>query len=486
MIRSFRTALLAGLLCLGGASATAEAQLPGEGFSSSDVEFVGNVFSGPTSGARLVDGYLYVTTGRNLQIYDTRDNPESPVLAGSVSYPTPAPAEQRAPHEDPDTNGRTLVAASDGDLLVFDVTDKTSPKALSVVAGAGEHTVSCVLDCTYVFGSGGGITDIRDPRNPKRLDAGLFDSLPVSSTHDVTELVHGVVMTSSEPMRLLDVRQDPARPRPLAELKTPGFAHANLWPNRMTDDFLLVGGEGSLTGCPDSDDASFMTFDTRGWQQTKQFKLVSQFTMSRGVFVDGQAPQTSFCVHWFDTHPAYRNGGLVAIGWYESGLRFLKVGTDGMLSEVGWYLPAGARTSSAYWRTDRILYTADYFRGVDVLKWNGEIPPSRATAAPAPAPAPPAQRPARAVSVDDLVRLPSPRRCVRAGRLAIGVRKAKDPVRSVRVFYGKRRVLSASGKALRKTLRPRVLGAGRTSVRVVVRTRSGRTTAAQRVYRRCG
>jgi len=477
--------LLATLFLLAAAPA-AHAQLPSQGFSSDNVELVENIAIGPTSGARLLDGYFYITTGRDLQIYDTLADPEHPVKVGGVTYPVPDAEEQRAPHEDPDTNGRILVAGVGSDLLIYDVSVKTAPKLLATVPNAGEHTVSCILDCTYVYGSSGGVTDIRDPAHPKQL-GNFFDALPVNSTHDVTEVAPGIVLTSSEPMRLLDVRADPLNPKPLAEAAPPGFMHASLWGHAMTDDMLLVGGEGSLNGCPGSADATFMTYDTRDWPTTRTFKLLSEFRMSAGTFSDGKAPQTTFCVHWFDTQPQFRDGGLVAIGWYESGLRFLKVGLDGAISEVGYWLPVGARTSAAYWRTDRILYTSDYYRGIDVLKFTGDIPPSRAeTAVPAPAPAPPAAvKPARAVSVDDLVRLPSARRCVRGGTLTIRVRKAQDAVTSVRVFVKGRRVLTARGRALRTPLRIRRLPRGRSSVQVVVRTRSGHQTAAQRTYRRC-
>jgi hypothetical protein len=84
---------------------------------------------------------------------------------------------------------------------------------------------------------------------------------------------------------------------------------------------------------------------------------------------------STYCVHWFTPHPTYRNGGLVAIAWYEHGTRFLQVGRDGSISEVGWFLPLGTTASAAYWITDRIVYVSDYNRGLDVIRYTGDITP---------------------------------------------------------------------------------------------------------------
>ena len=198
-------------------------------------------------------------------------------------------------------------------------------------------------------------------------------------------------------------------------------------------------------------------------------------------------------MHWFDPHPTFRNTGLVAIGWYESGLRFLKVGAGGALEEVGYYLPVGARTSATYWRTDRILYTADYGRGVDVLKFTGDIPPGQpeppAGGGPAPGaagPPTPAKPVTRGVSFDHLVRMPSTRRCVNRKSLKFKVRKAKDRVTRVEIRINGKPAKRVKGRALKKSIRLRKVPKRKTfSVQVLVRTKSGHKTAGQRTYRGC-
>ena len=84
--------------------------------------------------------------------------------------------------------------------------------------------------------------------------------------------------------------------------------------------------------------------------------------------VDSKAPVTVNCSsHWFDA-----KGGIAAIGWYEQGVRFLDYRTPTDVKQVGYYIPANGSTWAAYWSptdpTGETVYTADAYRGVDVLK----------------------------------------------------------------------------------------------------------------------
>ncbi len=63
----------------------------------------------------------------------------------------------------------------------------------------------------------------------------------------------------------------------------------------------------------------------------------------------------------------------MAAGFYNHGARFLDVDAKGKIKEVGWFLPHAGGASGAYWRTNRIVYTVDYQRGMDVLKYTGKL-----------------------------------------------------------------------------------------------------------------
>jgi hypothetical protein len=474
-----RIALAAVLALL--VAAPASAQLPAGGFASPGVEFVENHATGPSSGGRLVGGFFYLTTGRDLRIFDAKV-PEHPVQVGSLTLTSPGAGEQRAPEEDPDTDGKVLLTTNGGTLQVYDVRDKTAPKLAAELPGLDQHTVSCVLGCTWAYGSEGAIVDLRDPAAPK-LAGNWLEQAEVGSPHDVTEIAPGLVMTATQPMALLDLRADPTKPKVLATAEPPGFVHQTLWPRLGTDDMLLTAGEDLGPACSDSASATFIAWSARDWR-TSGFKMLGQFAMSTGVPPSGSAPATTFCTHWFTEHPAFRGGGLVAIGWYEHGTRFLKVGLDGKVSELGWFLPSGGRSSAAYWISDRIVYIADYYRGLDVVRWTGDIPPSQPAPAGGPGSAGPAPAssggpPPRGVSFDDLVALPRARRCVRT--LRIRARRFEDPVVRLTVSVNGRRRASTRGGAVTLRRLPRK----RFTVQVLARTRSGKTTAGARSYRPC-
>jgi hypothetical protein len=366
------------------------------GYSSDNVEFVKNFPQHTDSaGGRKLGDYFYITTERDLTIYDVSE-PADPQQVGHLVLPafgTPVFTE-----EDPDTNGEILLISNDGVLMVIDVRDKANPAVLSTLEDADEHTVSCVLDCTWAYGSAGMIVDLRDPENPV-LSENDWQTADIESDHDVTEVSPGIILTSSQPLKLLDARQDPENPTVLAS--TPKiedrFTHANLWPRGGQDDYLLVGGEAVGPDCSANISASFSTWDARSWRETGTVTQVDEFRLAPGELTEGRAPESSFCVHWFDEHPYYENGGLVAIGWYEHGTHFLKVGDDGKISEVGWFLGGGGQASAAYWIDERTVYVADYLRGLDVIRFTGDIgsPPSSATPgdeSTPPAPEPPAEQ----------------------------------------------------------------------------------------------
>lgn len=343
---------------------------PGPGYFASDnVEWITTLpIETDTSGARLVDEYFYITTARWLVIYDV-SNPTMPERLGMAVLPQ----EPQFSEEDVDTNGNILLIGTLGNLYVFDVSEKTNPTQIGSLEGADQHTISCILNCTYGYGSAGLIVDLRDPTHPKEV-GNWGDGMPASSGHDVTEVAPGLVVTSTNPLMLLDARKDPVHPRLLA-LGAPDderFMHSNAWPRTAKDKFLLVGGETSGPFCDDEDAGAFMTWDASRWKKTKTFTMIDEYRVTDGLPTDGNATVHSFCTHWFEVHPKFHNGGLLAMAWYEHGTRFLRISDKGKISEDGYFLPVGGATSAAYWITDEIVYAVDYQRGVDILRYTGK------------------------------------------------------------------------------------------------------------------
>jgi hypothetical protein len=388
------------------------AALPGGGVLSSlgpgyvatdNVEWLGTIpTNADSAGSVIHDEHLYVTDDRGLTIYDISE-PTDPQRLGFALVPqSPYIVE-----EDPETNGEVLLISSYTDstrgmpgplsvLYVLDVSDKANPYIRSEVQGAQQHTWSCVLDCTWGYGNVGVIADLRDVDEPRRSDVNWWAStraqleargIPVKRTpHDVTEVAPGFVVVSSNPVVLLDVREDPEDPQVVAvgELEDGRFIHGNLWPNGATDSKLLVGGE-TVGDCSSEQSGAFMTFDASGVAlsdealaasadagELQRFTFLDEHRVFTGLPTDGDSLYDQFCAHWFTTQADFDGAGLVAMGWYEHGVRFLDVAEDGGIDEVGWFLPLGGSTSAAYWVSDDVVYTSDYQRGIDILRFTGE------------------------------------------------------------------------------------------------------------------
>jgi hypothetical protein len=353
--------------------------VPPPGFASDNIEWLGNVpLHADTAGARIRDGYLYVTSSHELTIYDIAD-PVNPVPVSTL----PIPQQPYFAEEDVDTNGKVLLIGTMQALLVIDVRDKTLPKLTGVLQGGDSHTITCVLDCTWSYASYGQIVDLRDPANPKVAgDWKTAKKGGPGTQHDVTEVAPGIVVTSSVEMWVLDARTDPAHPKVVATGRTPDkrFIHANLWPRGGKDRLLLVGGEtaeaGTGTSCSDKQAGAFMTWDTQGWQSSKKLTLLDSYRPAVHTPTTGGAlAYETYCSHWFTPRPGWQDGGQVAVGWYEHGTRLLQVSKAGKIKEIGYFVPAATTSSAAYWVTKDLLYVLDYQRGLDILRvHNGKAP----------------------------------------------------------------------------------------------------------------
>ncbi|HEX9712405.1 MAG TPA: M14 family zinc carboxypeptidase [Actinomycetota bacterium] len=343
---------------------------PNVAFSSPNLEVVAHVpLNYDASGGRILGNRFYLTTTRDLRIFDIT-NPVEPELLGSL----PLPQEPQFAEEDLDTNGEIALVESLGTLNVIDVRDPTAPAVIGRLEGVDFHTISCVLDCTYAYAAEGPIVDLRDPTTPA-LVGDWQEGNEIASSHDVTEVAPGLVVTSSRPILLLDARADPAHPVVRAGGRTEDgrFIHANRWPRGGQDRFVLVGGETTGPRCTTDSAGAFMVWDTAGHGTSGEFELLDEWRPTELLPTAGGWPYGQFCAHWFTEHPTFNDGGLVAMAWYEYGVRFLDVASDGQITEVGHLIQPGSVASAAYWVTDEILYVVDYFRGFDIIRFTGPL-----------------------------------------------------------------------------------------------------------------
>jgi hypothetical protein len=378
------------MLLVGGVS---NAQTPSQGgFSTDNITYKGFLpFEvGTSTGVTIQGKWMYLTSWKNISIYDITD-PLNPVQ--TAVEPVGFMFENENVAVSPGGEFLLFSESLPNDILhVYNIEDKTDIVPVAEVEGAGDHTTSCILKCKWAYGSDGAITDLRNPAEPKLMvdkDGKELNWLALAtgqnySNHDVTEVKNGFILDApiSGPFHYIDVR-NPLKPKVLAvgeKIAEEGWLfHSSAWPNGGKDNFVLMQGElNAETRCNDVT-GPFMTYDARNWQKKHTFKLIDTYRVQNGAYVDGSPAVNGLgcSAHWFEAHPTFKDGGLVAMGYYEHGTRFFDVDSKGKIKEVGWFLPHAGSTSAAYWVSEkkdaRIVYSVDYTRGLDILEWTGDI-----------------------------------------------------------------------------------------------------------------
>jgi hypothetical protein len=389
--------------------------------SSDNVEYIGSLKAdvGITTGARVVGNRLFVTSAKNISIYDI-STPEDPQLLGLM--PNASWENEEVP-----TNGKILAFASDwftlmpncvsqansgssatgglagrftGCVQFFDVRDPANIKEIGATP-ANNHTAECVLDCQYFYGSAGTIIDARgalDGKAPTEVGNWItylreHEGVNSRSCHHMREIRPGVLLTACQPFSVITVNaQDapgasPTTPQVLYTGDAEKFVHSARWPRRGNDDLLLTGGEENFNPqcepIPSKEDrivganSEFSTYSAEAVNEgtSTKFELLHQVgPAGNGTYVDGKPPANHLgcSVHWFQEHPSFKNGGLVALSEYEDGVRFLQVRKDGSIQEQGFFAALGSSSSSPKWApSGDVVYSIDYDRGIDIIRWKG-------------------------------------------------------------------------------------------------------------------
>ncbi len=404
--------LAAALALLAPAPATAATpRLAGERpLASSNVEPLATLPVPNPIGARFRDGFMYVTTTEGLTVYDVT-KPELPVPVGALPLP-------HFENEDVDLGGDILLVSNDpsegvGVLYVIDISNPRAPVLKSAMpngfietgvpgifglpepqeAGIG-HTASCIQRCrfAYLAGTAHGIqiVDLRDAANPKK--AGKFvPAITGFATHDVQVDRKGLAwIAGADGTAAYDV-SNPLKPRMVMRTDE-NIKNSGQLGFPGPDPVFGIGGEGEtpidlihhnslhyskrLVAITEEDYSrptckgagSFQTWGIVG----KKLALLDMFTTELDNLVQGKgwAPVTGLCsAHYFD-----ERSGLVAIGWYEEGTRFLDVRDPAGIRQVGYWVPTKGETWAVYFpptdRSGEIVYALDFARGIDVLRFD--------------------------------------------------------------------------------------------------------------------
>jgi hypothetical protein len=374
------------------------------GFVSGNVEYVGTLpLDSPGVGGRVIkvgkQVRFYVTGLKGLSIYDITD-PALPVPLGVFPFP-------HAQNEDVDVsdNGKRVVISADGALLlpimpltegvhVIDTSDPASPVLLGSI-DEPNHTSTCAdSKCKWIYGSSGSIYDARKPANIKNV--GTWNP-GGGGSHDLSRDPTGLVISDSTPRYVLDPRKNPAKPkvlavgnpdakvdnnyqhnseRPRAKAWKPrkrgskGYKSSKLRPGEL----LIANTETNLNPqCADQGGGGISTWSMANFDKGKPLKQLHAFRPINGDYNstgDAAINALGCSGHWFT-----EQNNLITAGWYEHGIRFLKVNpTNGKLSQVGFFQPVATEASASYWvgKKDGAMYayTVDYARGIDILRFD--------------------------------------------------------------------------------------------------------------------
>jgi hypothetical protein len=397
-----------------GASPAAGQGLPAEQplAASPNVHLLGHI-PGTAAGMNFKGHYAYVSGWGGVTVLDIAQA-DAPRVAGVLPLP-------HFENEDVDLCGNTLIVVNDREakdigsvMYVIDISTATSPSIAAVLplglTGSGRgsgHIANFVKpDCSQAWIDGGDhveVVDLSDPRAPRSLGkfesaASMSDAFKVShdTELDSTGTVWNVGGGGAAGYRLTD---NPLAPQLLGTTGTAGrnpspYNDFILHNSQRRGDTLLITEEDYIDtdevppgGCRGQ--GKFETWDVSNLANGAITPLGTWETELNGMFtggaVDSKAPVTVNCSsHWFDA-----KRGIAAVGWYEQGVRFLDYRTPAAIAQVGYYIPPDGSTWAAYWSpTDprgEIVYTADAYRGVDVLRIDGGGLKSKKVKAPVPA-----------------------------------------------------------------------------------------------------
>jgi hypothetical protein len=389
-------ALVTGMLALPAVGAAAAPEPPLA--ASSNVHVIDHI-PGTAAGMNFTGHYAYVSGWSGITVLDIAQA-DAPKVAGELPLP-------HFENEDVDLCGDILTVVNDrvtkdlGSIMyVVSIKDRAHPAVTAVLPlgltgnGRGSGHISNFVkpDCTQAWVDGGDhveVVDLTVPSAPRSL--GKFES--AASMSDAFKVTHDTELDSTGTVWNVGgggaagyrLTADPLAPQLLGTTGTAGrnpspYNDFILHNSQRRGKTLLITEEDYIDtdevppgGCRGQ--GKFETWDVSRLGSGAITPLGTWETELNGMFTggaaDSKAPVTVNCSsHWFDA-----KDGVAAVGWYEQGVRFLDYRTPTDIKQVGYYIPANGSTWAAYWSpTDpngEIAYTADAYRGVDVVRIDG-------------------------------------------------------------------------------------------------------------------
>lgn len=390
-------------------------------FRSANLDYVATLpIDSPGVGANVVQvgaqKRLYVTGVQSLTIYDVT-KPASPMVLGRLELPNWENEDVTV-----SADGKTvLISEFTGTYMhVIQVDDGPNgtliPKPVGFSPLDNGHIVTCIdTACDWVYGSEGSIIDLRDKTKPTHLAQGWAAQLKLPSnghnievitpstctyTDGIPSCTGGIVSADVTPVTILNVA-DPTKPTiitqsikkemdarktayqhnnmiPLAEQYLPRVTPEEIAdPNLRPGEVMLSNGETNFTRTCNTGSGPFTTYSAKSWKEGQPMQVLDVLRPVSGQYSNGDPAVNAIgCSgHWFDWQQDAAGNYTVAGAWYEHGTRVLKVDAKtGKISQVGFYQPVVGSASAAHWVDSEYIYTIDYERGIDILKYKEAAP----------------------------------------------------------------------------------------------------------------
>ncbi|HWG93214.1 MAG TPA: hypothetical protein VNU66_03170 [Mycobacteriales bacterium] len=380
------------------------------GFMSENVSYVGTLPIAPGIGGRVltVDGQqrLYMTGSQGLYVFDV-DDPALPVPLGFYHLP-------HFQNEDVDVSddGKRVIISTDtagadrngstaNGIHVLDTSNLGSIRRVGFI-NQSNHTTTCAdAKCEWLYGSGGRIYDATNPASIKHVGewkpAALEDGTRVSGGHALNRDESGLMISDTNPRLVLDVT-DPAAPVVVAsgaasvQLPDGLLQHNNVrlgateWQAREEGDDdpalrpgeLFIGNsESNLRTQCGSNAGGLSSWSMKDFDKGAPLEQREVFRPVNGSIAEGNPAVNALgCSgHWFTVRD-----GMIAASWYEHGVRFIDVDSEGAFTQKGYFQPVVTEAGAAHWIPgpdgSEYVYSMDYARGIDILKFDrgGEVP----------------------------------------------------------------------------------------------------------------
>ena len=426
-------ALVAGTVAAATAAPTGRAALgptPPAGAISPNVQFVANIPQAQSAiSLNFIGSTMFVSAVSGLSSYDISD-PANPKLLGALPYyiweneDVDVDAARHLLFVSRDPRGFTSPATTAfpyGAVEVYDVSNPSVFRLLSVTPLPTGHTTTCVAHCRWTW-TGGPATsqldqrnwgfgrpifalDMKDPSHPVQcphpIDAGRSDG-QTTYAHDVQVDSAGIAWVSGDGgirgYWVSGRHRDPVDgkmktatgcdPVPYAGGGTTlgryntraGLMH-NAWRNLRSHNILYateeVTGAASCAGF-----GRFAVYDLRGSFHGEGWRNIAKthFRLRQlSTWTPEKQPGSSGCdsAHYFTD----RGDEVLAGAYYTQGTRFLDVSDPRHPRQIGYFRPNDANTWAAYWHNGYV-FIADFGRGIDIVRLTGTAA-HRAGSAPA-------------------------------------------------------------------------------------------------------